>query len=582
MRKFALVAMTLVAQPALANDKQDFSTCDGRIHPGKQDDGMRGEAGVSSYGLPNSMLAGLLGQLKSAGFGRIEACTRALASERLLPGQVLRKAHLLRARAAAYLSSDKVELALADIDAAEALMADRGSDRFYRRSMGASLQMLRAIARAQQGDVAGAAELARAAQAERPYSIRLQAIAAQVLAMQGDSSGQGASPWDTILRLDPDQAENALRAESQAGNYAAVLRLAPGANTTIPDQTQVRFKPGMDLMAMLFPREAMAAVSNMSAIAHARAASGDLAGAQQLRDQLAARMAERRANAAAALAAPPPAKDAAQPAQGQAPQPGADAAAVQKAPPPALPPDPLDNYADSYLRQIDLRLALGGNRLDQAVALAKSGKMPNDSVTLNLLEELNRRLPEKDRLAPGTMPQTREATEKARRQDLRSLADLTLLAPETPRSVVDYSKSRPNILGALVGGALSFGTTLLGGIDRTDGFRSTPQPDGTIKVEFVGNTPSEPMVQEMTLLRAAELARAGGKWGFVIAKRADYTRYLVTSQYGVETSRVPTGHKTELFVRPVDEGEDKVRSFSAVEVIDALGPYYYEDKAAKK
>ena len=38
-----LAASLLLATPADASDKQDFETCDGRIHPARQDDGMRGE-----------------------------------------------------------------------------------------------------------------------------------------------------------------------------------------------------------------------------------------------------------------------------------------------------------------------------------------------------------------------------------------------------------------------------------------------------------------------------------------------------------------------------------------------------------
>ena len=123
------------------------------------------------------------------------------------------------------------------------------------------------------------------------------------------------------------------------------------------------------------------------------------------------------------------------------------------------------------------------------------------------------------------------------------------------------------------------GTTLLGGIQRTDGFRSTPNTDGTVKVEFIGNTPSAPLVQEMTLLRAAELTRAAGKPAFVIVDRTDYTRTLNTTRYGMTISSVPTGFKTEMVVRFVDAGIQSERALDATHVIDALGPYYYQAKS---
>lgn len=116
------------------------------------------------------------------------------------------------------------------------------------------------------------------------------------------------------------------------------------------------------------------------------------------------------------------------------------------------------------------------------------------------------------------------------------------------------------------------------GISRTDGFRSTPNADGTVMVEFIGNTPSQTLVQEMTLLRAAEVVKAAGKPAFVIVKRNDYMRRLVQTQYGREISSTPTGYKTELTIRAVDKGVDPARALDATGVIDALGPLYYEEK----
>jgi hypothetical protein len=166
-----------------------------------------------------------------------------------------------------------------------------------------------------------------------------------------------------------------------------------------------------------------------------------------------------------------------------------------------------------------------------------------------------------------------------RKKDLDSLIPALLFAPETPRSVVDYDKARPNILGALVGGALSMGFSLLGGIERTDGFRSTANADGTTTVEFIGNTPSAALVQEMTLLRAAELTKAAGMSHFVIMDRNDYSRYLQTTRNGIPISSVETGFKTELVVRFLADGNNAERSLNALNIIDALGPLYYEQKS---
>ena len=170
-----------------------------------------------------------------------------------------------------------------------------------------------------------------------------------------------------------------------------------------------------------------------------------------------------------------------------------------------------------------------------------------------------------------------------RRKDLIEIVRKILVAPETPRSVVDYERARPNIVGALIGGALTMGTSLLGGINRTDGFRSADNADGTTKVEFIGNTPSAALVQEMTLLRAAELAKSAGKNAFVIVDRKDFTRTMQSTRNGMVISSVNNGFKTELTVRYIENTGDMPYAFGTDEVLDSLGPLYYEEaRPAKK
>jgi hypothetical protein len=85
----------------------------------------------------------------------------------------------------------------------------------------------------------------------------------------------------------------------------------------------------------------------------------------------------------------------------------------------------------------------------------------------------------------------------------------------------------------------------------------------------------------MTLLRAAEIARAAGKAAFIIVNRHDFSRMLTTTQYGQEISRIPTGFKTELTIRLIDAPSAAEHALDAVKIIDALGPLYYEDKVVK-
>ena len=550
VRTAALLMAGLVAGfgagVAHADDKADFERCDGRQHPGKQPDGLRGQVGSTPFQL--------LGGSRDA--QTIAACTVALGSPRLLPTQTLRRAHLLRARAAARLHSDDLAGAVADLDLAEAAAGPLAQDRFYQRSMGVSLTLLRALAAARKGDVAAAAPLARQAIAARPYALEVQQVASTILQFE-----PGGTPGD-LLRLDPDAATGMLIREADAGNFARVVALAPSVAVSWPTEPL----PPLALALRSPDSDRLLAAMMVSYhIAYARAVTGDVAGAKAM-------LAEVRQRMAAAL-----------PAAAATPVPAATGKDAEKASA-ALPAlatairERLGEFSERYAKRIEARIAVAEKRPDDALAIMKATPMPPNAATAELMSAVKAALPADKAAAVGSFEPADADAAKARRDGLVAVIPLAMIAPETPRSVVDYDRARPNILGALIGGALSMGTSLLGGISRTDGFRSTPNADGTVMVEFIGNTPSQTLVQEMTLLRAAEVAKAAGKPAFVIVKRNDYMRRLVQTQYGREISSTPTGYKTELTIRAVDKGVDPARALDATGVIDALGPLYYEEK----
>ncbi|MBT1595340.1 hypothetical protein, partial [Klebsiella pneumoniae] len=77
------------------------------------------------------------------------------------------------------------------------------------------------------------------------------------------------------------------------------------------------------------------------------------------------------------------------------------------------------------------------------------------------LKALRAAVPAKDAaLVPPVTPFEKESSD-SHREALAHVIPAALIAPETPRALVDYEKARPNILGALIGGALSMGTSLL-------------------------------------------------------------------------------------------------------------------------
>lgn len=561
LARAAVLAMALAAAgTAQAQVKADFAACDGRLKPKKSDDGMRGEAARKGYSQFSSIF-GVTGENHS---GKIVACSRALEDPRLLPTQTLRRAHLLRERAAAYLASGKPAEALADLDAAEAAVAARKGEPFYERSMGVSLALLRAIGLAQQGQTAEAARLAAEAAAVRPFALEVQAVAAVIRQAArpirggaGEGPGEGpsegaVSPFENLVRIEPAAARGAISAETSVGNFAGVVALSRTRPFAWPEEDKGIAGAIVDRNGT--PRALAGGVYPALDLAYAHAATGDTAAARVLVGEVRGRLTA--FFDARAAAGKPVGEEAT----------GARETLVEA-------------IAGPQLRLVEARIALAEGEVEgevEGAAKAGNGRLPFTAAAIEYFTAL--RAAAKARGLAVTAPDPAPLAEKLtgeRKIALGRLADTVLIAPETPRSVIDYKKSRPNILGALVGGALSMGTSLLGGIERTAGFRSTPNADGTVKVEFTGSTTSGPMVQEMTLLRAAELAQAAGKRRFAVIERKDYTRWMVATQYGAEISRTPAGYKSELVVRFDDADAAPAATLDAVAVIDALGPLYY-------
>lgn len=544
---FAALALG-VASPAIAGDSEDFAGCDGLRKPKTKDDGMRGVASQPGYGFG---LTGANGQATAT----IASCTRALNGGKLMPTQTLRQAHLLRARAAAKLRIGASAEAIADLDMAEQAIARQRGELFFERSMGASLDLLRAIALVQQGESAAALPLADRAAAQRPFAVQVQMAAAMVreTARHGDASID--PQWAALVRLQPELAASLITLETSLGRYDSAIAIAEVAPLRAPRLS--RDEDGANIFAAL-GRHGQAMLASASAgynLAYARAAKGDVTGARAELET--ARAVYRQLSGAPVIPAV---------VEADASSNSGDAPAATTAKTGTL-------FATQE-RLVEARIALAEQRLADAEKLAKE-PLPAGAPARDLHSAI---IAAKGEKAPVIVSAPADPA-GSRRMVIGELADTLLIAHETQRSVIDYQKSRPNVLAAVVGAAFTLGTNLLTGVPKTAGFKETANADGTLVVEYTGSTPSAPMVQEMTLLRSAELARAAGKPGFAIVARDDYTRYLTTTQYGATISRTPTGHKTVMTIRLLDTPEAaKAQGFEAASVIDRLGPLYYEDK----
>lgn len=544
---FALAAALLAtASAAQAGVSEDFAACDGRMKPKSKDDGMRGVAS-EKVGFAETFMGAP--SARGGASATILACTKVLESEHLLPTQKLRRAHLLRARAAAYLEQGTTGSALADLAAAEAAVVDRRGEVFFDRSMGASLDLLRAMALVQSDKSAEALPLAEKAMQLRPYALQVQMAAAMIRDAARTPATAAQSPWDNLLRIMPEAAPSLIAREVDLGNFEAATRIADHAPINVmPRKSLTKTSSLADAVqgATIDIRKLSGALD----LAFAYAATGNLAKAREhmefARDGFSSPSKPLVANAVTPSA--------------------------------TVGTSAIERLLAPKIALAEARIAVAEGRVDEA-RRAAIGKLPASAATVALYHAIAAA----DDGAPPKGLAEIEADIATRRSPaskmIGKLAETVLIAPESSRSVIDYEKSRPDFLRAFVGAALSMGTTLLSGVEKTAGFKEIANADGTITVEYLGSTPAAAMVQEMTLLRAAELTRQAGKPRFAIETRRDFTRYLTQSQYGRPINRTPTGHKTELTIRTLDEGtKHEGLAIEVAEVVGRLGPLYYEDQ----
>lgn len=525
-----LLSVSVCATTAHASDTDIFAGCDGFGKPGKSADGLGAPASTTRFSFYNARSPG----------ATISACTDALAHPKLLQTQGLRRAHLLRARAIAHLRNDNMSEALNDIDLAAAATNEAQEGALYKRSLAVSLDLLRALVYDRMGNRGEVLRLVREAAPMRPYALEVQRIAAHLLLINGESDPVARTTLLAASQLDPEFSRYQLALLGLTGNFKALVELAPpleeGAAPTTPKSLQ-------DMLA------ARGQVTNGLLLAYARAATGDAAGARRDLKSTKAQF--------EALSASP------------VEMMSVDAQHTLL--------KPYGEVIAAYEARIEARIAIQEGRTADALARIKDIKMPVDAVTTDLMKVMKISFPDGGNAAQAA---TSDRQTTARRSLFVNMAELAIIEPETKETNSVYKRSRPNVLGALVGAAVSMGTTLLSGVQNTDGFSAKQNPDGSVQVSIIARTTSATVVREMALLRAAELTVEAGKSSFVIVSRNDYTRTLTSTQYGMMISSIPSGYKTDMVIRFPVTDQPEQRAIDANAVIQALGPFYYKDSNA--
>lgn len=558
-RTMALALACAGFSPVGAASPTYFKACDGYGSPSADGDGMT---------KPATALFGLIATLGSAGNTRratpvlgaqgIAACDQALGDPRLLDRFWLRKASLLRARAIHDLAAGQTAAALADLDKAEAAALDP-ADPYYRRSLALGNQLVRAYALQRNGEADKAREIVAAVLRDRPFD---RHIGLAAVAITGDEEAVlNGSPllWH-IARLAPKFIDRIFLNAFNHGDFPQAIALYPHLVPPLAvvdigmRSNETRFQESRnDALTLVYRAERRAR------LAYALAATGRKDAA---RHEIEA--------AASALAAGTPAA---------IPPPEADARESRKDRE-ACARNALLVLASARARQaveawrglVEARITLGeGRPLDAdraSLALLRNG------AALDFYQAVKRVSPNR----PDVDAAIAQAGSKPVHEPMDEKVAIKLLFASLPHTeiqkrVASYKKANSELMGYLWGGV--------------SGFKIIPDPDGaSTKIQFVGEESSASVVEEMALLRAADLAREAGKEGIVVKGRSDYERTNNTLYYGSIVRSDPNGYSTVLEVEYVDSIASSAkykavpwRVLNAQDIIDRLGPVYFAPAA---
>ena len=526
----------------------DFARCDGFGAPNEHGDGMTRQAlGFLGIFRPEPGRGDGTAHTPRFNSAGIAACDSALEQSRLAASYHLRRASLLRARAIHRMSLDQFREAILDLNLADREGAQSGT-RLYDRSMGVGNNLLRAYALARSGQAADAAAASRRIWAMRPYSLNVAKAAASISLLATNDWEQFRRDLEAMADIHPQIRPLLFVVMVDNGDFADAIRLRAQIRLLAPRARYAGFSiTDLDRIH----GEIFASNVQLDAIeAFALAATGQAEQAQ-------ARIAAIRARLTLAATDLPNRPDGSrQPREIRDIQ-----AAIQARLPEAT------REVDSIERL--LRLLTVARAGDPQALLREAGpeRLPADAMGLHILRTLAQAAQSERAQLAQAVEAFATQTRNARTPLPLSLSDLYQAMPgaETEARIPRYGSAR-NILGENTG----------------NGFLVTN--DGpVITVNYGGLEATAAVVEEMALLKAADLARQGGYTRLAILSRRTTQRTLVT--YGMYAGGPsPEGFAAEITFVPFNAGaspEDyrafEGRSLDAARVIADLAPIYRPD-----
>ncbi|CAN5441229.1 hypothetical protein BH10PSE3_BH10PSE3_29430 [soil metagenome] len=525
--------LTLGASPVIAGEPSDWVRCDGLARPEN--------VGLQLTRLvPVIMTAGLMGLPEASreapaaqSADGVKACDTVLADP-LLDRYWARKVNLLKARALHHIEAGDLDAALTDLAATHAAAAGNVDDATFARSLGASTQLFEAATQLKKERFDEASALAIKAADARPYSLEVGMAAVRILDTDPRWSPDEDRVLTRVVALEPDMRVARARSREWGGQYAGAaqdwLALADSSASSLPD---VKLPAGYTLPDL--GRDPM--FTARAAVAFARAGQNA---------QAASLIARYKADAAA----PSPVSD------------GKDVKTMMTNLASKLRANQAKD-SDRFITVAQAWILANDGKIDEARAELKilGDQLPATPPTLDLMEKLKPPVPAgMVSLAPSGAVQRQMMITQVRGSAVERLdpASFAKALPPLERADRSYSKQSAWF--------------------KPNGFKDKKTADGKgASIEFSGALSTHAAVEEMMLLRAAQLTRDAGKTGFVIRERADYQQYMVQTRYGAEVSRSANGFKTTAEIEFIDAPPAETSDglvFNAEKVWNDLSPIY--------
>jgi hypothetical protein len=540
-----VVAVLFVYMPPAWAEKSDFSSCDGYGAPSSSGDGLTKAANTFFIFVPGPENGNMRAGKTHFGESGVLACDRALADQSLLPRYWIRKVNLLRARAIHRISSSDFTGALLDLDAAN-IAADGKSDFFYERSLGLSIKFFRALAFLLSGNSEKAVNLANEVAAARPYNREVTLKTALLKLHATNNWEQYRKDLHQGSRIHPTFLLPLIYAEWNEAQFNEVASLVSQTKLFPPTSDSIYYVDFNDRdKAELINAEIELNLIN----AFALAATGRRAEATQ-------RIAKVRVDIAEKTREPDKRSD------GR----------------PAKKDDFSRHLIFKNTLNKSILLLTETERLIALLDIAQKGDdklllkeienspLPSDSPGDEILSVLSKNNPPLKPEIDRIIATRQKARFSAQKMDRLWPNDVYSAFPEAEtRSRLPRYKSATSIIGEAIANGYSVKK-----IEGSDLWR----------IRFGGLSASAAIVEEMALLRAADLAKAAGKSGIIIISTHTYARTMTTYTYGMGRED-PNGYSAEIIAAFVDPEKlpgdlrtSKERVLSVEKIYTDLAPIY--------